>query len=545
MKTQQWYQNILEYIKEVKWAALMVVITVLMTHGSLLFSDSIGIDTEIMIEGVHNFDQIGRQGLVWLGKLLGLGWFNLYYAQVLTLLFMILIPLAFGYLFQVVGNQQKCNNLTLLVLGLSFAVSPFWTVQIYFLNQSAQVTCGCLLLPVSIILAERGRKFHKWVYIVLAVLFMQLSFSSYQVMPVIYTVGVSAMFLLSSLQEERTKQQQFQWLTFHIIIFAISAGVYVITSKLFFMKSGSYLESQIHWGRQGIAEGLGSCIEAIKVSLGNNPPYYTGFYGVFAGLLLFVTIFQAVTRRKVWKGNTVLFVLAEIYLIVSPFIFIFLYGGPIMDRMQLVMPISQGCILYVTIMLMCVQKDIPKIQAYVYRGISILLVAAIYKNTITQMSYSNRFYYTEQYRFQYDRVLAHDIYEDVNNVLAENGLDGEEFDNILFVGYPDLHYNQMCITGEVMGKSSFAYGIVKGSINRGRITYFMRGVGYPIRSDFTKEETATFLSVYDSLFAEKIEEMPIYPGDGYVQFVADKELNITYLVVKLGEDWRGFDPQTE
>ena len=58
------FRNVLTYIKKVTWAIIAIVITAFMTHGSMLFSDRIGIDTDFIIAGEHNFDLIGRPGLI-------------------------------------------------------------------------------------------------------------------------------------------------------------------------------------------------------------------------------------------------------------------------------------------------------------------------------------------------------------------------------------------------------------------------------------------------------------------------------------------------
>ena len=76
-----------EYLYRTRWAIVLAGVIAFMAHGSVLFSQRFGFDTDAIMNGMHNFDQIGRYGLVWLAQFLGLSWFNLYYAQVLALLF--------------------------------------------------------------------------------------------------------------------------------------------------------------------------------------------------------------------------------------------------------------------------------------------------------------------------------------------------------------------------------------------------------------------------------------------------------------------------
>lgn len=157
-------EGIKEYLFKVKWAVAGIIVIAFMSQGAVLFSQSFGIDTDFIINGVQNFGIIGRQGLILMAKLLDLDWFNLYYAQVLVFAFIILAPISFGFLFYSVSRPETCTALPLLVLGISFVASPFWTSQIYFLNQSAQVLAACVLTAVSIFLAEHARADlkHKW-----------------------------------------------------------------------------------------------------------------------------------------------------------------------------------------------------------------------------------------------------------------------------------------------------------------------------------------------------------------------------------------------
>ena len=97
------------YLFRMRWFLVSVAALTLMTHGSVLFTQRFGIDTDAIMNGIHNYDLIGRQGLIWLAKLLGLdlNWFNLYYAQVLTVLLLFLSPVAFACLFRLTVGEEK------------------------------------------------------------------------------------------------------------------------------------------------------------------------------------------------------------------------------------------------------------------------------------------------------------------------------------------------------------------------------------------------------------------------------------------------------
>ena len=218
----------------------------------------------------------------------------------------------------------------------------------------------------------------------------------------IYIMAVSTVFLFTCLQNNMTVKQQLQWIFHHIIIFLVAFTIYMTISKLFFLEAASYLEDQIKWNSMSFAECVENCMEAIGTSLSSKPPYYTGLYGVFALILLFITLYWLIAEKKFAKAEGIIFLLAELFLIISPYVFIFLYGGAIVDRMQLVMPLSQGCILYIIILLMYELKKETKLRRLMYKAVSVVLIIGLYKNTLTQMSYTNRLYYADEWRFQYD-----------------------------------------------------------------------------------------------------------------------------------------------
>lgn len=214
-------KTLMQYMADIFPAFVLLAVAALMTHGSILFSQRIGIDTEYIISGNHNFDLLGRQGLIWLADILEIDWFNPYLVQVLTVVFMVLAPVFFGFLFYRYSEQKSLLNVTLIVMGVSYIVSPFWAAQLYFLNQSAQVTFSCVLTAVAILAAEEGRKAlrTKWYWVLFSVILMQFIFSSYQILIMIYVAGVTMVFLRSALNEGGTVKRQAHWILFHSGVF--------------------------------------------------------------------------------------------------------------------------------------------------------------------------------------------------------------------------------------------------------------------------------------------------------------------------------------
>lgn len=354
----------------------------------------------------------------------------------------------------------------------------------------------------------------------------------------VYITGVTAVFLLFSLREESTLKQQFQWLGFHMGVFAVEFVLYLLISSLFFLSGSVYLENQIAWSQAGMEEVVLRCVAAVANSLKNNPPYYTGIYGVFSIVMITLTIYRMAKVRRLKSGNGILFLLAELFLVISPYIFIFFYGGPIRDRMQLVMPFSQGVILYLIVVLWP-KESLYKtgIKMVCARSLVLIFVVLLYKDTVSHLNYCNRFYYTYDWAFQYDARMAEKLYYDIREEQRSFGLD-DSYDNILFVGYPDVSRNASCHMGEVMGTSFFRYDIKEAVPYRYRILSLMRNLGYPVECHYTDQEISDYRLYFEENLGGRVDEMPCYPDSGYIRYLQDDVTGSDYLVIKLGEIWR-------
>lgn len=396
------------------------------------------------------------------------------------------------------------------------------------------------MVASSILLTEKARieGKHSWYCILFAVLLIQTAFGCYQVLTVVYMTGAATAFLIFCLKQERTVKQQFQWLGFHVGVFLAGFAVYFVIARTFFMGGSVYLEGQIAWQQGSLREGLRQCLGVILYALGNNPPYYTGFYRIFAAALIALTIFR-MWRAGIWKkGSSVLFILAELFLVIAPFIFILFLGGGMSTRIQLVMPLAQGCILYLIVLLFPSRKTWEaKPRKILVQGILLFFAIALYRDAAVRLNSCNGLYYTYDWAYQYDVEISRKVYFDVRDAKTICGLD-DSFDEILFLGYPDIPYNETCIEGDTMGGSFFHWDFSEGEARRKRIQYFMRNQGHPVECYFSEGQEAAYRAYFQDYFGERVDAMPSYPDEGYVQFLRDDEIGLEYLVVKLGPDWR-------
>ena len=367
--------HVKDYLYKTRWTIVLITFITFIAHGSILFSQRFGIDTDIIMQGMHPFNKNGRPALIWISNLLEFDWFNLYHVQALTIIFMIFAPISFGYLFYRIGSQEKFTNITLLVLALAFIISPFWVTQIYFMNQCAQVLLAYTLTAISILCAEEARKDFrgKWYCFLIALVLMQFTFGSYQVLTVVYIAVVAASYLILFFKEKETLKKQLQWIGYHAGTFLVGFIIYMITYKVFFSDLDGYLQGHINWEDSGIVDGILYCLYAIRDSLQCHAPYYTGFYGFFILLFLVITILQLRRTQKGQRLTAILYIAVELFLIITPYIFIFIQGGQISDRLQLILPLSQGCILYLTTLFLS-QKDNTKLSSVFAKIVSILLI---------------------------------------------------------------------------------------------------------------------------------------------------------------------------
>lgn len=546
IKAEGWGGSMKEYLNKVRWAVVILFVVAFLTHGSILFSQRIGIDTDLMMHGEHNFLRIGRQGLVWLAKLLDLDWFNLYHAQVLSFLLIVLLPVSYGYLFhRALGQADGSTVPGLLALGFSVIVSPFWVEQMYFLNQSAQVLLAALMIPMSILLADRAVQDirHKWYCAVFSVALMQLIFSSYQILVVMYVVSVAAFFLFSAARRSYTAARFARWTGFHAAVFGVGVLIYSVISRLLFMSGGNYLESQIAWKTGEFGEILQECLSEVGDSLKNNPPYYTGMYGVFCLVLLGVTLYQMIAAKRLKTQNSVLILIVELFLIFSPYIFIFYYGGALPPRVQLIMPLSQGAVLYLTIAMLCEEKRrTAGKKALLAKAVSFVLVVGLYRDTVWHLNYCNRFYYTDEWAYQFDLRVIDEVYADIRDAMEDLGLD-EEYDQILFLGDPEVPYNPTCLRGNVIGVSAFQWDIKTDRPYRDRVAALLKHTGHSLNMNFTAEQIQSYRAHFFDDFGKQVDEMPSYPSEGYIQYLSKDETGLNYLVIKLGEDWRPMETE--
>ena len=94
------FRKIVEYCESKTFILLMTFIILIVCHGYLLFNSNVGIDTDVFVNNPtnnYNWLEIGRFGLILEKSILNLNSFNMFYAEVLTIVFL--------FIFCVIGEN--------------------------------------------------------------------------------------------------------------------------------------------------------------------------------------------------------------------------------------------------------------------------------------------------------------------------------------------------------------------------------------------------------------------------------------------------------
>ncbi|MCR5311979.1 MAG: glucosyltransferase domain-containing protein [Lachnospiraceae bacterium] len=518
---------------------ILIAITTFICHGAILFSNVFGIDTEVAALGLDDYFAQGRQGIMWLRSILGLSPFNLYLAEGLTFFLMLFVPITYYFFFEIsAGSFAKP---TFFLYCIIFVVSPFWVAQIYFLSQSAAVLFGLLLIPVVLYLFESGMNTTsglRVIKLICGIILFQFVSSTYQVNLLVYVAVACTVFVLSEINNPGEPSKIIRRVLIHGLLMLVGFIIYFAVTKLFFFSNASYLTQQLQWPAIGISKGIANLKAILKFSLTGYGLY--GFmYWPIVLLAMLCSLVNGICRKKKTLSMIMLLIF-EVFLSAIPFFFPILFGSEVLPRMRYSLPIVEACFILVLSRefsslfnsASCKKKNVGKI----------LLIAfsiALYADIMRLASDSISMYYTDEIRFEQEKNIASDLKKDISNYLSRNGLSADKRNNLLFLGKVNISYNDMCLLSEAtIGSSALNWDY--NMMSRGRLYYFMDVVGYPIgpANHYSEGSVAAFKYYFDDLFGAKVDSMPCYPNDGYIEYMEDPESGLNYLIVKLGNDWK-------
>ena len=523
------------------------VIGAFICHGAMLFSDVIGLDMDLMIKDIELYGGQGRQGILWIRNILQIAKCNLYLTESLTFLFLILSAVAVLFFLHIFSEQEKEKPIVGALFMLIWIVSPFWTVQLYFLSQSVPVLVATILIPVAVLLVQLTYENFKkrWWMAVCAVALMQLIFSTYQIEILLYVLLVVVALYLLTANNSFKFIDVLKWVLFQAAVFFVGFVIYRVIYKLFFNEFDDYLSGQIMWAVYGTKNSVKNILRVVRDSIKGGDFYNITYVPVC--LLLFATSLINMSAKKRTNAEKIIRALMLIVIFAVPYTFVILCGVDVVPRMKYLFAIVEAICIYLLasefISLwregIITKKKVTRVIAIAMTAILCLFFA---KDIINNADYSNRLYYTEKFVYEHDKEIARKIQNDLKDYIRSEGLSNEQsYNRLVFLGTVPTQLNEICVTdnGAAMGVSFWVWG-ANYSFVRDRIYKFMDCCGYSIGHEAMYSEGAELfyhLSFAD-FYGEEVESMPSYPTEGYIKNIYDEELNVNFLVVKLGRDWR-------
>lgn len=459
-----------KYLRENSSLWIVVLLFALLSHGTMLLGESIGIDTEDIIIWQDAFYgewlSMGRQGLVLLKLLLGTGIFNPLFAGVMTLFCLTGACILWSYLFYQVSGKK--NWTAVFVFSVLLTVSPLITEQFYFKLQAMEVTLGFCMMAVSLLsvywAAIIGDQKKRCIYLVVSMVMNLFLFSLYQVMVPLFLFGAAAVFFLYCFfRKDAVSDVAKRLCILYIAAFSISFVLNQVVTVVWFSDGAGYLTGQIRWLRQSFKDCLINIFWHFRAVVLGQGLYYSKLYLVDC-LFLSVIVLCAVRRKRqmfVRIGGC----LSLLLVIAAPFYMtVFCAVEPVM-RSQMVMPFALAFTAYTLVL--CLEN-----RCFAMRALFLLLcMAAGY----VQLSATMQLNYTDNVRYKSDVRIAEAIMDELN-VLE----DGAHSYPVVFVGKHPAELNNSCVKGDTIGYSFFEWDTdaePRGFYSTGRIVHFMHTLG--------------------------------------------------------------------
>lgn len=514
------------------WA---ISIFVFLIHGAKLNSEIVGIDTEAIIrlpgEMYEGWTLTGRHGLVLLKKLLAVWQFQPYFAGLMTLTFFVIGVTLFAVLWNRITGDRQWGMVAGALLWISH---PIITEQFYFSLQSMEICIGMIFTALALFMTMRFAEKKKWYWFVGSVALLLITFSTYQTFVPFYIFGTATVLLLESLRDVskdeniRARMLLGRMIPYIIVFFTAFIGNILITNLCF--GKTPYLEQQIFWGTVPLNENFLLIKDYIyRTYTGLADIYYHFSYGILTVLSLVLVLRKLITKRNKGAGFVLLFYLVAVLL--SPYLLVFICGGGIVARAQLILPATTGFLVYIVgILLGELWKDLgisgrmlnapkgamAKIAVY---GISACFGVALLTGVWEQTRNTLALYYTDQCRYEHDEALGRELIGRINE------LRGRYDYPVLVIGTKSFPENNSHIIGETMGHSFFDHDAQvepKYYYSTRRIVGFLHTLG----EDYTLPQPERVTEAY-----EYSKYMPEWPAQNSVQ------LKDGIIIVKLNVDY--------
>lgn len=482
----------------------------LLVYGAWLFNNNPRIDTEPVI----NYPNIvyngwlngGRQGLVLTEYVFGLRWFNPYISTSIGYLVICVAGVLLGYVFWRCSRDVFSG--VYASFGLLFFCSPVFVEQFYFDIQIFQIAWALVLSALGAGFSYYGIIRKSIIMKLLAVICIVWELCSYPIFMVVHVVIVAFCYIILCFRwgqnntEANQKDKCVKLLIGQICLFLCAVIINTIITRMFF-SGGTYLESQILWGKESFEYCIRCVLGHIYRGFIGKGVFHTGYYGIVAITTLIYSFVYFIKKKEV-ETRWLCFI-AILFLQISPFLLTIYMGNVPAARSQFIYPLVLASDLVLLITL-CRKNWLSKLFI-------LIAICAIW----SQCKVSMRLIYTEDICAQEDARLATAIEQRINEVTIEQK-------PIAFVGKYNNKLNGACLRGELIGMSIFAcnYEVLPHYwVSSNRACTLLETVGYEFEN----------VTEVQMLRARALAlKMPEWPENGSVVDAGD------FIIVKLSED---------
>ncbi len=497
-----------EYCKKHSLLIALTIFILLLAHGSNLFYNNIGIDTQSFIENPtfeYNWLGIGRYGLLIEKVLLGLSYYCPYYASIIFMLFLVVSNVILYYTFYKLSDKDF-GLLNLCIPMLAFT-HPVFVEQFVYMLQSAEIAFAISLTALSTLFIFTWIKDKNGFYCILGIVGLVICFATYQAFVPLYIAFCIFAFIMMFENNKNSNERNFKTIFKLIITFAISLIAYKVTVKLLPSYS-AYIDDSFFWGNyplRTIYEFITGYMKDVIIGRGG---YFNKGYIIGSIFLLIVAIYKLVKSKEDLKiSEKILYILSILAFIGTPFYMIIAIGHAPFLRAQFILPFTEAFIIMYVSYYLFKNKTLKYIAI-----IGILFVFEV------QMVKTQNLYYTDHMRNESDIQTAYEM----SNDIKKHGI--VEGNRIAIVGHRNAKLNPVCQIGETVGVSLF-------TMNYYAPPYYLNSTSGILRL------FRCLGIMYYECSAEEMQEarktaqdMPVWPEEGSI-----KECN-NYVIVKISED---------
>ena len=510
-------RKFIAFIKEEKQLVFFNTVILVITFGFRLFNWSIGRDTDLYVKyGYHKYQpwgETGKAGLVALKKVFDVFDFNIYFANIVSLLLMLAGTMIWCYFLYYFSNK---NNKVAMMLFSGFYLTSGVIVEHYsFTLQNIEIFLALMFVPVVVMLFYYGLNRKRINAIVASVAITTILTLVYQaILLMICATMIIAFVLINNNEETKNITIKKQILSI-IATIGFSTLLYFIISKLlillYFKNSSSYLTDKVRTYKSlgsfikqmllytymlifGNSKIISKYIDPILINKAHGgestiSSLHTFFSGTASILFLIIPVlFYIILIKKNRKKISV--IMFSLVLILCMLFFFIIGSGEGGIRVHMALPISLSFMVWYIV---C-NLNFKLVRRIIVMGLLCVL--------LVQINRTVNCFTTDYEVYNQDKEICNNINDEINRLKLKKH-------KILVIGKHKERLSNSMRKTFIMGNSVFNWGEMGNGGTTIRSTAFMYGLGI-------KYEPLT-----DSKLISKLKrlskKMPTYPTDGYIK----------------------------